>query len=1097
MSPKKVISICTFIFTAFTAFSQNSQSYFQMANDYFDAGDYENAAIYYERNLPDDKTTYGVNHIYIGNDYFLIGICYSKTGKYNEAISNLKKALQIYESVKIKSNKSVSETKEDAAKFASDTVLEIGNIYEALGEYKNALFYFQKELSINLDIYGKEHIKTSNAYRDVGYMDLQCGNFQEAIQEFTKAAEIRYSVLGENSLEFAESLIDLAGAHTSIENYTGAFENLKAAEEIYVSLLQPNDINFAYLYQNFADYYRCTANIKQSLNYGYKAISIFDENYGENNPASIAVYLAEIEKCYALQGDNSRSLAILLKCKSFYENHPHPNLINVLSSISDIYSNKGDYSNAIIYCQKAMETSKKYWGEKTSGMAGLYHSMGNIYALKKEYENALSFYTKSFDLYIELQMEDTEKILSLIGGIATAYFCLDDYVKSEYYGLEICKRAHNLGYAETEATAYYLLGILYSNQNFQNIKKSVECFNKCFEIRKNSVFYKDTIDSTMRIFYLTARYEPYTKQMEFFHNMISLVSEKTEHARLEMSSLKSNLLRESLPIYYFGVDFEARNNNPEKSFEYSEMLRSRGFLDQIGLERALSLDGITDLEREKIKELSKQISISRKEIETQSLLSINNRDSEKMFHAEKMLSEAETSLSKLNEKITKRIPSYWQLCNPQIVTAKEAQKWCGKNKAILEYVMWNSDILDSCEILKEPNIRHCADDIKFSSYCLVITNKSIVAVPLDSSYDYDSAISSLRDAITHRPIKSEVTFEKQRNELYDHLIKPVLPYIKNVKDVLIVPDGNLSFLPFDMLRESSESPDFGKKFSISLSPSISVSMIAEKVKSSSKDVLAFYGAWYDKSLSEEEHTQTLRGNGTRGIDRGLSSIDSQTSSMSEEDLRKLIENEGTPVYFEQKNLKWHDLPGTVVEVEKLKKTVFTNANTISEKKASEALLKELSKQGELSKYGILHFACHGYFDSALSEMSSVLFSEVSGKLSDTSSEDGYLTVGEASTLNLSAQIVCLSACQTGLGENQKGEGMIGLSRAFMVAGAKNVGATLWCVDDEATAEFMARMYKKVKSGMSYSEAYRKVKNEFRNSDEYSHPYYWAAFVLYE
>lgn len=1097
MYSKKVVFIFSFIFTAFIAFSQNSKSYFQIANDYFDAGDYENAAVYYERNLPNDKTTYGVNHIYIGNDYFLIGACYSKIGNYEKAIFNLKKALQVFESQKIQSNKTVSETKEDAAKFASDTVLEIGNIYESLGEFKKALSYFQKELSINLTIYGKNHIKTSNAYRDVGYMNLQCGNFQEAIQEFTKAVEIRYSVLGENSLEFAESLIDLAEAYTSTENYTDALEKLKTAEDIYISLLQPNDINFAYLYQSFADYYRRTANINQSLNYGYNAIEIFDKNYGENNSASIAVYLAEIEKCYALQGDDSRSLAILLKCKSFYEKHPHQNLINVLSSISDIYSNKGDYSNAIIYCQKAMETSKKYWGEETPAMAGLYHSMGNIYALKKEYESAISYYTKSFDLYIELKQEDTEEILSLIGSIANAYFCLDDYVKSEYYQLEICKRAHNLGYAGTEATAYYSLGILYSNQNFQNIKKSVECFNKCFEIRKNSVFYKSTIDSTMRTFYLTAGLEPYTKQMDFFHNMISLVSETTEHARLEMSSLKSNLLRESLPIYYFGVDFAARNNNPEKSFEYSEMLRSRGFLDQIGLARAMSLDGITDLEREKIKELTKQISISRKEIETQSLLSINNRDSEKMSHAEKMLSEAETSLSKLNEKITKRIPSYGQLCNPQTVTAKEAQKWCGKNRAILEYVMWNPDIFDNCEILKEPNTRRCADDIKFSSYCLVITGKSIIAVPLDSNYDYDSAISSLRDAITHRPIKSEVTFEKERNELYEHLIKPVLPYIKNVKDLLIVPDGNLSFLPFDMLRESSESADIGKKFSISLSPSVSVSMIADKIKSSSKDVLAFYGAWYDKSLTEEEHNQTLRGSGTREIDRGIATVDSQTLSLSEEDLRKLIETEGSSFYFEQKKLNWHDLPGTVVEVEKLKKTVFTNANTISEKKASEALLKELSKLGELSKYGILHFACHGYFDSDLSEMSSVLFSEVSEKLSDISSEDGYLTVGEASTLNLSAQIVCLSACQTGLGENQKGEGMIGLSRAFMVAGAKNVGATLWCVDDEATAEFMARMYKKVKSGMSYAEAYRKVKNEFRNSDEYSHPYYWAAFVLYE
>ena len=76
--------------------------------------------------------------------------------------------------------------------------------------------------------------------------------------------------------------------------------------------------------------------------------------------------------------------------------------------------------------------------------------------------------------------------------------------------------------------------------------------------------------------------------------------------------------------------------------------------------------------------------------------------------------------------------------------------------------------------------------------------------------------------------------------------------------------------------------------------------------------------------------------------------------------------------------------------------------------------------------------------------------------------------------------------------------MTGLTRAFMVAGSRHVGATLWSVDDAATAEFMASMYKKIeKKGMTYEQAYRQTKAEFINSDDYAHPYYWAAFVLYE
>ena len=1070
---------------------------FEIGDAYHKLQDYNNANIFYKKAIPFYEKEYGVNHIYLGIDYSLIGDCFSKTGKYDEAIVNLKKALEIFESPKIKSGKSASETKEEAARFASETALGIGNAYEALGEYKKALFYFKKELSLNLKIYGDNHIKTSNAYRDVGYMDLQCGNFQEALQEFTKAAEIRHIASGEKSLVFAESLIDLAEVYTATENYTNALESLTRAEEIYNLLLKPNSINFAMLYQSFADYYRQTMNLNQSLSYGYKAIAIFDENYGENNSASIAVYLAEIEKCYALMGDDSRALAILLKGKKYYETHPHQNLTNVLSSISNIYSNKGDYENAIIYCQEAIKTSNKYWGEKTIGMAELYHSMGGIYVFKKEYKTALSFYLKALDLYIELKQENTKQYLSLVGSIASIFFQLDNYERAEYYETEICKLANTLGYTEIEAGAYYSLGCLYQDPNFQNAKKSAECFKKYFELRKKSTFYKNAIDGAMRAFYLTAGLDSFSNETDFFHEMISLVSDTTERARLDMASLKSNILQESLPIYYYGVAFEARNNNPEKAFEYSEMLRSRGFLDQIGLDRALSLDGVTDSEREQVKKLTTQISIARKEIETQSMISVNERDSEKMAQAEKNLSIAENTLSKLDDKIAKRLPSYAQLRNPQTIKTKDAQKWCGKDKAIIEYVLWNPEILDNCEILKESATRECADEIKFSSYCLVITNKSVTAIPLDNTYDYDAAVTKLRDSVIPKRLKPtpETVFEDVRNELYSKLIEPVLPYIKEQRQLVIVPDGSLSFLPFDILRKTEDSKMLCEQFGIALSPSVSISIIADSTKNKGLDMLAFGGAWYDTTLSKDEHRRTFADQDSkRGKKRGVASDSNEVTIEN----TLLIDNPTD--YFLQKQLKWKNLPGTITELNSLQtKAVGKRKYTeYVQEKASENTIKQLSKSGILAKYPILHFACHGYFDKDFPDMSCILFSEVSGKLSDSSSDDGYLTIPEVATLNLDTDMVCLSACETGLGKLQSGDGMTGLSRAFMVAGSRHVGVTLWQVDDEATADFMTRMYKKIeKRGMTYEQAYRQTKAEFIKSDDYSHPYYWAAFVLYE
>jgi len=92
----------------------------------------------------------------------------------------------------------------------------------------------------------------------------------------------------------------------------------------------------------------------------------------------------------------------------------------------------------------------------------------------------------------------------------------------------------------------------------------------------------------------------------------------------------------------------------------------------------------------------------------------------------------------------------------------------------------------------------------------------------------------------------------------------------------------------------------------------------------------------------------------------------------------------------------------------------------------------------------------------------------------------------------------LSACETGMGQIKRGDGMSGLSRAFMTAGAQNVGVSLWQISDDATVEFMWGVYRKViHEGRSFRDAYSEVKEEFRNSTRWYHPFYWACFTLYE
>ena len=147
----------------------------------------------------------------------------------------------------------------------------------------------------------------------------------------------------------------------------------------------------------------------------------------------------------------------------------------------------------------------------------------------------------------------------------------------------------------------------------------------------------------------------------------------------------------------------------------------------------------------------------------------------------------------------------------------------------------------------------------------------------------------------------------------------------------------------------------------------------------------------------------------------------------------------------------------------------------------------------LSGYRIVHFATHGFVNNAAPELSGIVLSLVDrqGKR-----QDGFLRLHEIYNLHLAADLVVLSACQTAVGNELSGEGVIGLSRGFLYAGAARVMASLWTVDDRATAELMSRFYRKLLSEhMTPSAALRSAQLEMRQLLRWSSPYFWAAFEL--
>jgi CHAT domain-containing protein len=148
---------------------------------------------------------------------------------------------------------------------------------------------------------------------------------------------------------------------------------------------------------------------------------------------------------------------------------------------------------------------------------------------------------------------------------------------------------------------------------------------------------------------------------------------------------------------------------------------------------------------------------------------------------------------------------------------------------------------------------------------------------------------------------------------------------------------------------------------------------------------------------------------------------------------------------------------------------------------------------DLRQYRILHFATHGFLDARQPELSGLVLS-----LMDRNGQrvNGFVGLSDIYNLRAPVDLVVLSACRTALGKEVRGEGLVGLTRGFMYAGASTVVASLWKVDDEATSELMRRFYiNMLQSGMTPAAALRAAQNSIRSEPQWHSPYYWAAFTL--
>ncbi len=331
-----------------------------------------------------------------------------------------------------------------------------------------------------------------------------------------------------------------------------------------------------------------------------------------------------------------------------------------------------------------------------------------------------------------------------------------------------------------------------------------------------------------------------------------------------------------------------------------------------------------------------------------------------------------------------------------------------------------------------------------ASYMWVVDRESVEMVELPPRAELEVGIEKLRAAIAARG-GADAVLRSQARSLYDRLLQPANARVHAADAVVIVPDGVLFDLPFEVLLSADSEasapwgslPFLGRDVPLVYAPSATVWLGLRERADGEKPELELLAA-------------------------------------------------GDPLYDEARGLS--ALPYSRNEVEAIGESVGKKRSRllVGAEATESALKRELRERAPR----VLHLAAHGLIDAAEPSRSSIAL----GTETD-SGEDGYLYSLEIFSLPLSQSLVVLSACESARGRLQKGEGVVGLTRAFLGAGARGVVASLWPVSDESTAALMENLYKEMfEKDRPAAESLRRARAKLLDSEEYAHPFYWAAFV---
>lgn len=951
----------------------------------------------------------------------------------------------------------------DKKATTTQRLYEEGNQLEKKGDYNGALSKYEANLKIAESLRDKPAV--ANNLMGVGDVKLRLGEHPGALEAFQRARKLALEINDKTIL--ATSLVRIGNVHERTGQYKEARENYKNALAAGAGAKDKTVITWALIgigngYSRQGDYAQATSHYQRALK--------VSESLGHR--IGIGATLMNIGVMYARQGSYDEALAYYQRSLKIAEEVGDKTRTAVtLINIGGVHTRQGSYAEAFQCIQRALKMREEL-GDKR-GIAVASNDLGDVYEAQGFYGKAIQYYQRALKMREEIaDKRGIAVTLSNIGGV---------YVKQGSYGeaVNCYQRAlrlmEELGYKIGIARTLSHIGNAYGRRG--SYAEALEYHKRALEI-SSEINAKSAMGEVLNSIGTTyLKLHKYPEAIELLHRALVLgqetkvpeiiwearhglaggfeklanPTEALKHYKSaieEIEKVRARATFEEGKAEFLASKFSAYEDlirllcqldveNPgtgydRQAFEYVERAKARALLESL-LEARLDLSLQVDAG---LKQKEKGIFHKIAAVQSKLQKSVPDSERKKLFDE---LDNLEEEHNTLKAEMRRANPRYAQMLYPEPLNLERIRSaLLDQETALLEYLLGRDH-----------------------AFAFLVTSDGLFVRKLEASQDLYDRIDDYIKLLSSGSSK-QFAGAVAGKRLYRDLVSPIAEYIpKSVKRLIVMPDGKLYYLPFEaLLRETSSGPRYMiEDYRIAYAPSATVladllSQVRPRQSERKGEILAFADPVYRLAAKEvgEEDTIAEETGKSFHLDRGFS---------------------------------LPPLPFTSEEIKNIRRYSVGRSDFYQNEYAKE----EAIKNSPLEDFQIIHFAVHGLLDDRVPARSALVLT-----LDNDPAEDGILQAREVCNLKLAAELAVLSACQTGRGRLITGEGVVGLTRTFLYAGARSVLVSLWNINDQATARFMDGFYKYLSRGETKEESLRQAKLEMIDSG-YSHPRYWAAFVL--